>query len=461
MKRVTLTSRQTAVLQWVSDGCPPGQWPDESHKLTARVLAGHGYLQIKRHSPKGGKKAWTAALTARGQQVMSTSTAEQETGHLAVPLRELATITVTDTGAPKGLDTYAYAAEAWQLWEKLSRRRQTSLHGAEFTPAPHPLDGRPGYVWNQSLTEAIRLVHGLHTTAHQRRLMTVWLTETGNALNVGGPGVSARWWWAEDWNDVRPETFTPKAPVRTDVPAPESGRQCRWCRIPFGNDNLARRHEKDRHPSEYKNAADYLCPIMLGPKQCSEPFHSKKGLGRHLSLAHRIESPTERDRIAQAAASAARKHHAERTAGLPEPAEELHPQLPAIFTPPAAPPLVLRSPSEPVSTPAPAPAAPPVLAPAPAPASPPAATSAPPVPVPAAPPAAGPGELDIPAALTTLTSLAAWLSELGPNFTAMTRRVDEATALAEQERARAEKAEARVAQFEAMVGGLLDLATTK
>lgn len=440
MRRMTLTGRQTAVLQWVSEGCPPGRWPDESHKLTARVLQGQGYLQIRRHSPKGGKKAWTAALTARGQLAMTAPAAEQET-HLAVPLREIATITVTDLNRPKDLDAYAYAAEAWQLWEKLSRRRQTSLHAAEFTAVPHPSDGRPGFVWDKSMTEAIRLVHGQHTTAHQRRVMTVWLTETGNALNVGGAGVSARWWWAETWNDVRPETFTPRVPVHTDGPAPENVRQCRWCHLPFGNDNLARRHERDRHLSEYRNAADYLCPIMLGPKQCGEPFHSKKGLGRHLSLAHRIESPAERDRIAQAAAATARKHRADRTAGLPgspEPDDQL--QLPAATEAVSAPAAVLRAEAERADA---APAA-----------APPAAPSAPAAAVPAPPPATAAGGIDIPGMVAGLTALAAWLADLGPNFTAMRAQAEEAEA-------RADEAEARVAKFEAMVGGLLDLATTK
>jgi len=31
-----LNQRQLDVLRWIDDGCPDRDWPDQSHKLTAR-----------------------------------------------------------------------------------------------------------------------------------------------------------------------------------------------------------------------------------------------------------------------------------------------------------------------------------------------------------------------------------------------------------------------------------------
>ncbi|KEZ34253.1 hypothetical protein CEDDRAFT_04406, partial [Frankia sp. CeD] len=42
--------RQLAVLRWIGDGCPPRDWPDQSHKLTARVLEGRGLVQVSDHA---------------------------------------------------------------------------------------------------------------------------------------------------------------------------------------------------------------------------------------------------------------------------------------------------------------------------------------------------------------------------------------------------------------------------
>ena len=39
---VQLNQRQLDVLRWIGDGCPDRDWPDQSHKLTARSLAGQG-----------------------------------------------------------------------------------------------------------------------------------------------------------------------------------------------------------------------------------------------------------------------------------------------------------------------------------------------------------------------------------------------------------------------------------
>lgn len=59
---VQLNQRQLDVLRWIGDGCPDRDWPDQSHKLTARSLAGRGLADVRRK-----KKIWTATITAAGQ----------------------------------------------------------------------------------------------------------------------------------------------------------------------------------------------------------------------------------------------------------------------------------------------------------------------------------------------------------------------------------------------------------
>jgi hypothetical protein len=55
---VQLNQRQLDVLAWIGDGCPDRDWPDQSHKLTARSLAARDLADVRR------KKIWTATITA-------------------------------------------------------------------------------------------------------------------------------------------------------------------------------------------------------------------------------------------------------------------------------------------------------------------------------------------------------------------------------------------------------------
>ena len=59
---VQLNQRQLDVLRWIGDGCPDRDWPDQSHKLTARSLAGRGLADVRRK-----KKIWTATITDAGK----------------------------------------------------------------------------------------------------------------------------------------------------------------------------------------------------------------------------------------------------------------------------------------------------------------------------------------------------------------------------------------------------------
>lgn len=64
-----LTPRQIDVLRWISDGCPPGCWDDNTHKTSARALAARGLAIVGR--PKSSSGAWTAALTDAGRHYLT------------------------------------------------------------------------------------------------------------------------------------------------------------------------------------------------------------------------------------------------------------------------------------------------------------------------------------------------------------------------------------------------------
>lgn len=57
-----VNDRQRAILTWIADGCPERDWPDETHKHSARALANRGLVKVSRSSGR-----WTAALTDDGK----------------------------------------------------------------------------------------------------------------------------------------------------------------------------------------------------------------------------------------------------------------------------------------------------------------------------------------------------------------------------------------------------------
>ena len=64
-RRQPLSDRQVNVLQWIADGCPDREWPDESHKLSARALESRGLARVRRKA-----KHWHAVLTEDGQHYL-------------------------------------------------------------------------------------------------------------------------------------------------------------------------------------------------------------------------------------------------------------------------------------------------------------------------------------------------------------------------------------------------------
>lgn len=62
MSHRDVNHRQRAILTWIADGCPERDWPDETHKHSARALANRGLVKVSRSSGR-----WTSALTDDGK----------------------------------------------------------------------------------------------------------------------------------------------------------------------------------------------------------------------------------------------------------------------------------------------------------------------------------------------------------------------------------------------------------
>lgn len=61
-----ITPRQLEVLRWIADGCPHRNWPNETHKNTARALASRGLAAVGRK-----QKVWTAEITEAGSYYLT------------------------------------------------------------------------------------------------------------------------------------------------------------------------------------------------------------------------------------------------------------------------------------------------------------------------------------------------------------------------------------------------------
>lgn len=56
-----LNDRQLEVLKWIGAGCPPRDWPDYTHRTTARALASRGLVTVRGHGP-----SWVATMASSG-----------------------------------------------------------------------------------------------------------------------------------------------------------------------------------------------------------------------------------------------------------------------------------------------------------------------------------------------------------------------------------------------------------
>lgn len=70
-----LTTRQAEILTWIGEGCPERDWPDYTHRTTAKVLQDRGLVKVKGHG-----SGWTAIVTEAGRAALSAGTSTRPTG---------------------------------------------------------------------------------------------------------------------------------------------------------------------------------------------------------------------------------------------------------------------------------------------------------------------------------------------------------------------------------------------
>lgn len=60
-----LNERQLDILRWIGEGTPEREWPDWSHRTTAKALQSRGLVKVRGRGP-----TWTATVTDRGRRVL-------------------------------------------------------------------------------------------------------------------------------------------------------------------------------------------------------------------------------------------------------------------------------------------------------------------------------------------------------------------------------------------------------
>lgn len=154
--------RQRAILKWIADGCPGRDWPDETHKHSARALANRGLVKVSRSSGR-----WTAALTDDGEYFHQHG--EYPAGHRfgpnppepAKPVDPPAVgKPVSDPAKPKA--SRAEVANTWAIDSpaRLKLRGGGTLLGRPEDAPSHPWDERvlisvKEAAWLLSLSEAL------------------------------------------------------------------------------------------------------------------------------------------------------------------------------------------------------------------------------------------------------------------------------------------------------------------
>lgn len=61
-----LNRRQIDILRWIAEGTPEREWPDWTHRSTAKTLQARGLVKVRGHG-----QAWTAVITDLGRRVLA------------------------------------------------------------------------------------------------------------------------------------------------------------------------------------------------------------------------------------------------------------------------------------------------------------------------------------------------------------------------------------------------------
>lgn len=138
-----VNERQRDILRWIAEGCPDRDWPDETHKHSARALANRGLVRVSR---AGGR--WTAVLTDDGQHFHQHG--EYPEGHRfgpKPPEPEPPAKPPTEPEPSRKRGRTAAAEEPMNAWaidspQRLKKRGKGALKGASDDAPAHPWDSR-------------------------------------------------------------------------------------------------------------------------------------------------------------------------------------------------------------------------------------------------------------------------------------------------------------------------------
>jgi hypothetical protein len=75
-----LTVRQAEILTWIGEGCPERDWPDYTHRTTAKVLQNQGLVKVKGHG-----SGWTATVTEAGRAALAGGPSKQSASPAVTP----------------------------------------------------------------------------------------------------------------------------------------------------------------------------------------------------------------------------------------------------------------------------------------------------------------------------------------------------------------------------------------
>jgi hypothetical protein len=81
MAKHTINTRQLTVLTWIGEGCPPGVYMGDSHKVSAAALRSRRLVKVSGHGP-----TWRADLTDAGRYVLEHGLYPE--GHWTAPARK-------------------------------------------------------------------------------------------------------------------------------------------------------------------------------------------------------------------------------------------------------------------------------------------------------------------------------------------------------------------------------------
>jgi hypothetical protein len=354
-------------------------------------------------------------------------------------LRDIVRVTEQPVRQPDGLESRKHAADAWQVWQKLTRRRASPSLAGEF--AAHEHEGVPGYQWTGNMADAVALHLGAGHGHWPRNAIRQWLTETGNAANLAGPGPQSAWWFAAEWQDVSPATRH-RALRRDAAPADGSNTAgpypCAYCERPFLAQNDKAKHERRLHADLFTASARYLCQEGDGVTgACGYPANDTRSIGRHLATIHSITSESQRRAAIRRAEAAAGYGRQSRLAAADAAAVADDDMGETAQPGPLADTTAAPVPAQPAGTEAPLPG--PEL--------------------PAAP-LAGPEAADTNPAVTAAGALAG-LRDIEAYLQGAAAREQDLAAQLAAARQEAADARARENRFAAMAGPLLDLMTTR